>query len=362
MPRDMPKDLPNEVLDTVRRSLAFLDTRDMPSDYVIKGLYEQFTCLADRRFPPDKRSHGQGIEYGISTTAFRYLMPVSTRGALALNRLFCIFDDDQDGLISFQEFVHGVVLVNLRRAFPGWRDRLFKALDLNDDGYVGRRDLIQMYQSIHEVVEDITLCHLRLYNDSEDQRHLEERRSLRDWVHRSGSLPNYFTSSAYDQLHHHRLEAPVFGQLDGQSRLPSDDPGGHLLMSGYPDDERLVHSPPKTAAGTYIAVKLLCAFNDMLYPIFHDAECGASRLSFGKSFRKRHAELLYDLRETKLKLQGPTAPDDMALLQRDWDWISKHLGLDDETTALILVQTRYVVASAKFHRSPTVLVGSVAVF
>ena len=180
MPHRMPSDLPSESLTHVLESLTFLDEEQIPDESEIKGWYQQYICLADEPFPIDRVEYD--MERGISRAAFRYLLPVTRRGALAFNRLFAIFDRNNDGLISFEEFAYGAMLVNMRRSFPSWKRSLFKALDVDRDGFIDRHDLLRMYESLHEIAEDVTICHLRLYNESDDERHLDDRRTLRDFV------------------------------------------------------------------------------------------------------------------------------------------------------------------------------------
>lgn len=344
-PLEMPKELPDDVMVQVRKSLSFLDDKDVPNEYALKGLYSQFTCLADEDFPSTAHSI-PNIPCGISPQAFRYLLPVTKRGALVLARLFSVFDSDGDGLISFQEFVHGAIIVQRGKKFPAWRDSAFKILDLDNDGWIDRHDCVALYQSLHEIDEDITLYQLRMENNAEDFRRAEERYGFRDFVEGSYPLPNYF--SHIDMLNEHR-QSPIFGQLYSDLDYPSayiEDLYDEQTISALRDFDPSQSRLPETPAAKFIGTKLLDAFGELLDPIFHDIEVRAHRLVLSRLFRRTYQAEIDMFRKLKLHTfneaiqstpsihdkfpDWPSGNADDDILRANWNIIMQVLGIDDD--------------------------------
>ncbi|KAL9091791.1 MAG: hypothetical protein Q9159_001163 [Coniocarpon cinnabarinum] len=309
-PHKMPHELPDELLHEGVEAFAAIGLHEA-TEAKVKGLYVQFTCLADTALRAAQER--DPIGYGITPANFRYLLPVTQRGALVMNRLFAILDEDKDRLLSFSEFIRGTVLILHRRKHPKYRSLLFKAWDLDEDGFVSRQDLLRLFDSMHEIAEDISICHLKLYDDSDDQRRIQEGRTLRDHLESTKPLPNFFSTAYLDQLHLHRVEGAMFNQLTGNSSLPNDDGGGRVLFQDSPmfDSSRTetVDDDLATPAAQYIHKHLRSAFNEVV-----DNICGYLEQRFActkrrRPFRMRHARFLDQIRVKKIALAGRFLPD-----------------------------------------------------
>ena len=288
-PWELPREVPDAVLQDVK-SVYGLHRKSSDDNYLgeyeIKGLYMQFANLADERLPT-----GADIPWGISPRAFRYLVPITNRGSLVLQRLFDAFDFERDGLLSFKEFVNMACVVQQRQHHDQWRHWIFCVLDLDRDGYVEQGDMLAIFSSLHEIQEDITLHHLRVENTSDDYRRIDDRCSFRDFVEGSQPLPNYF--NIYDSLHAHR-EPPIFGQ---HGPIHEDSPAQATKVFG-----ETPRDPPYTYAADYIAEYLLRAYNEMLEPVFANAVRRVEVFQKGRVFLEKYPMLchVWSQRYTKL--------------------------------------------------------------
>ncbi|KAG1169371.1 hypothetical protein G6F70_007534 [Rhizopus microsporus] len=115
----------------------------------LEALYEQFKTL----------STVDTEEGGIDRETFEQCLgPLGLEKNLITERIFTFFDQDNDGIISFPEIVHGLSILckgNLDEKI----EYAFKGYDLDNDGYISRDELYRMYKSYFylsmELVRDV---------------------------------------------------------------------------------------------------------------------------------------------------------------------------------------------------------------
>ncbi|KAI9894929.1 MAG: hypothetical protein M1814_000149 [Vezdaea aestivalis] len=117
------------------------------SEDELDSYLEQFRCIAATDCPPDPA----GIPVAIDRKTFgKVFVPSdSTKPAapgLIYDRVFTYYDTNQDGLISFEEFVKGLASMH-NKEYPDRMRRIFNGYDLDGDGYVERKDFLRMFRA-----------------------------------------------------------------------------------------------------------------------------------------------------------------------------------------------------------------------
>lgn len=69
--------------------------------------------------------------------------------------MFAFYDVDSNGLIGFEEFVRGLSALNNKHRNTEKLRRIFKGYDLDDDGYVDRRDFLRMFRAFYALSKDL---------------------------------------------------------------------------------------------------------------------------------------------------------------------------------------------------------------
>ena len=119
----------------------------------IEALWEQFQCLAAKEDPD---FHHPGID---QKTFEKCLAPQSSRTQappnLIYDRLFSFYDQNDDGLITFDEFVLALATLTRKKPEEKWK-RLFDAYDTNNDGFVERRDFLRIFQAYYAITKQLS--------------------------------------------------------------------------------------------------------------------------------------------------------------------------------------------------------------
>lgn len=133
------KTLPKALIAKLSRETGF----ERPE---LDAYWEQWTFMAntDWREDPDE------IYLAMDRKTFeRCLVPSGgyrhAAPSLIFDRMFAFYDTNKDDLISFPEFLHGLAY---RRKKDKWR-KIFEGYDIDEDGYVDRKDFLRMFRSYY---------------------------------------------------------------------------------------------------------------------------------------------------------------------------------------------------------------------
>jgi Ca2+-binding EF-hand superfamily protein len=114
----------------------------------LEALWEQWTFMASTEWREDPDELGLAMD---RKTFERYLVPSGGYRHIAPNllhdRMFAFYDDNNDDLIGFSEFLRGT-------AYRKRKDRLgrvFKGYDIDGDGYISRRDCLRLFRAYYIV-------------------------------------------------------------------------------------------------------------------------------------------------------------------------------------------------------------------
>ena len=125
-------------------------------DAEVEALWEQFRCLAATEWPEDPFNYRLAIDRQTFDKCF--IPQTSSRPPtpnLIFDRLFASYDQNNDGLIGFNEFIEGVASLT-RNKVDEYRKRVFKAYDINNDGYVDRKDCLRMFKAYYALLKELT--------------------------------------------------------------------------------------------------------------------------------------------------------------------------------------------------------------
>jgi Ca2+-binding EF-hand superfamily protein len=114
----------------------------------LEALWEQWTFMANTEWREDPDELGLAMD---RKTFERYLVPSGGYRHISPNllhdRMFAFYDENNDDLIGFSEFLHAT-------AYRKRKDRLrkvFKGYDIDDDGYISRRDCLRLFRAYYVV-------------------------------------------------------------------------------------------------------------------------------------------------------------------------------------------------------------------
>ncbi|KAL2271013.1 hypothetical protein VTJ83DRAFT_384 [Remersonia thermophila] len=133
--------LPKHLMPKLTRETGF----ERPE---LEALWEQWTFMACTEWREDPDELGIAMD---RKTFERYLVPSGGYHHMAPNllhdRMFAFYDDNRDGLIGFAEFLRGT-------AYRKRKDRLrkiFRGYDIDDDGFISRRDCLRLFRAYYAV-------------------------------------------------------------------------------------------------------------------------------------------------------------------------------------------------------------------
>ncbi|KAL8865698.1 MAG: hypothetical protein Q9174_006749, partial [Haloplaca sp. 1 TL-2023] len=129
-------------------------------DKQLDAYWEQFQCLAASDYPGDPH----GFEIAIDRRAFNQcFIPNSTvrdpAPNLLYDRMFAFYDTNDDGLIGFEEFLAGIASINKRDSKQDeqvFRAKIFRAYDVDNDGFVDRKDFLRMFRGYQTLTMELT--------------------------------------------------------------------------------------------------------------------------------------------------------------------------------------------------------------
>lgn len=156
--------LPKEVLKPLLEETGFDRTE-------IDALYEQFKCLAGHYWNADPTNLGLAIDRkGFDTYFIPTTFDKPSPANLIYDRIFAFYDTNHDGLIGFQEFIHGLARLQ-KKSRHDRLERIFKGYDLDADGFVDRRDFLRMFRAYYALSKELSR---EMINSQDDFGYVEE--------------------------------------------------------------------------------------------------------------------------------------------------------------------------------------------
>ena len=155
----------------------------------VEALWEQYRCLAGQPWPEDPNGIGIAIDRKIFDKCF--VPPSALRPPppnLIYDRMFHYYDSDRNGMIGFEEFIKGLAGLQDKTRDAKLR-RIFNGYDLDEDGFVDRRDFLRIFRAYYALCKEI---------NKEVVAAMEEDvidRDTRDIVHGSQPISTAFPGS-----------------------------------------------------------------------------------------------------------------------------------------------------------------------
>lgn len=149
--------LPKETLTRLCRETGF----ERPE---LDAYWEQWTFMANT----DWREDPDDINLAMDRRTFeRCLVPAAghrhSAPSLIFDRMFAFYDTNKDDLIGFPEFLHGIAY---RKKKDKWR-KIFEGYDIDEDGWVDRKDFLRMFRSYYVLHRQI---HKEMIQGAEEQQ------------------------------------------------------------------------------------------------------------------------------------------------------------------------------------------------
>ncbi|KAK9476985.1 hypothetical protein V1514DRAFT_146627 [Lipomyces japonicus] len=146
----MPRQLPEEKVAYFSKLTRF----DLAE---VEALYEQFKSLTVIGFPEEPN----GICAGIDRETFKKLTSrLGSTPNIVTDRIFSLYDVDGNGIVGFQEYL--VCMSALTRGTRKEKLRyVFQGYDIDGDGYVTKKDLLDMFAGYFELSNNLVSFMLR---------------------------------------------------------------------------------------------------------------------------------------------------------------------------------------------------------
>lgn len=243
----------------------------------IDGLWLQFSCMAS--VDPSYSGNSEdvsGFTIGRATFNQCFLAQITRGKAAAPNlirdRLFALYDTGDKGAITFDDYVMGTALVH--GTAPGFRrKRIFQGLDLDEDGYMSRKDCHLMLTSYYNLNRDVLLGYMEVDRFAENALVVQNGQDPRDHIAGGRSLASYFDSGFPGSERPPPWQTTFLGakQIDGNGdNVPIDD----TIPTTRRDHDYLDKlGPNEIAKGHHLKLNWLfhdemirlCASNQMRY-------------------------------------------------------------------------------------------------
>jgi hypothetical protein len=267
----------------------------------IRGLYEQFSCIAN--MPWEDGPYGIkaaiDLETLVSCAFSTSTSTAHTIPSLVHERIFKYYDKDNNGLIGFEEYLDGTLDTrssdHARKA-----QRIFSALDLDGDSYVTRRDFVLLFTAHFKLQSDIVQKGLVDRTEGEEVDRIKDGRTIQDYARGGRPLGSYFDYPT--------VGATMRAQVDARQGKTLDEFGDEKLNTNNvladrqtEDDEvtanvaRMLDALPttvrpecaeagaeisKTARTFALFTVAMDGLNELLDTVFHAN--GADRLSWAE--------------------------------------------------------------------------------
>ncbi|KAI9645224.1 hypothetical protein NHQ30_005958 [Ciborinia camelliae] len=174
---DRVKILPKELITKYSRETGF----ERPE---LEAYFEQWNFMANTPWPEDP----DDIRLAMDRRTFdRCLVPSggyrNNTPSLIFDRMFAFYDRNRDDLISFSEFLRGQAY---RKQKDKWRV-IFSGYDIDDDGYVDRKDFLRMFRSYYVLYRQM---HRDMLEGLDEQQMMSTEAHAQ--VHSRGALGQLF--------------------------------------------------------------------------------------------------------------------------------------------------------------------------
>ncbi|ESZ93149.1 hypothetical protein SBOR_6476 [Sclerotinia borealis F-4128] len=174
---DRVKILPKELIAKYSRETGF----ERPE---LESYFEQWNFMANTPWPEDP----DDIRLAMDRRTFeRCLVPSGgnriNSPTLIFDRMFAFYDSNRDDLISFSEFLKG-------QAYRKQKDKwhvIFAGYDIDDDGYVDRKDFLRMFRSYYVLYRQM---HRDMLESLDEQQMMSSEAHAQ--VHSRGALGQLF--------------------------------------------------------------------------------------------------------------------------------------------------------------------------
>lgn len=178
------RNLPSSLIKQLARETGF----ERPE---LEALWEQWTFIANTEWRDDPDELYLAAD---RKTFERYLVPSSgtkrTSPNLIHDRMFAFYDTNGDDLISFPEFLKGLSYKKGKERL----ERIFKGYDIDDDGYISRKDCLRifrtyyvLYKHMHgDVLEGLDQ---QAMHNTDTQQLVTSRQPLSSYFGREGRVP-----------------------------------------------------------------------------------------------------------------------------------------------------------------------------
>ncbi|KAH7001319.1 hypothetical protein EDB80DRAFT_89050 [Ilyonectria destructans] len=178
------RNLPRGLIPKLSRDTGF----ERPE---LEAFWEQWTFMANSEWRDDPDELGIAMD---RKTFERCLVPTGGSRHAAPNlihdRMFSFYDSNNDDLIGFTEFLHGL---SYRKRKDKLR-KIFAGYDIDGDGYVDRRDFLRMFRAYYVLYKQMHKDILdgledQLLASTEAQQLVTSRQPLSSLFGREGRVP-----------------------------------------------------------------------------------------------------------------------------------------------------------------------------
>lgn len=155
-PGSLPPSLPSELKKKLHKNTNFeFETLD--------ALFDQFSCLTTiHAWQDDPTELSSGIDRAGFDKGFFASYLNTPKHNLVYDRYFQFFDGRKDGIIDFEEYVVAVAIHQSQMGNNARLKAIFDGYDLDDDGFVSRKDFLRMlrsYFALQRMIVQDTLEH-----------------------------------------------------------------------------------------------------------------------------------------------------------------------------------------------------------
>lgn len=157
----------------------------------LEAFWEQWTFMANTEWRDDPDELGIAMD---RKTFERCLVPTGGSRHAAPNlihdRMFSFYDSNRDGLIGFTEFLKGLSY----RKRKGKLAKVFDGYDIDEDGFVNRKDFLRMFRAYYVLYKQmhkdiLNGLEIQLLASTEAEQLVNSRQPLSSLFGREGRVP-----------------------------------------------------------------------------------------------------------------------------------------------------------------------------